>query len=456
MQVIIRGSQTKGVVKRDPRDEAALRIRIRNGRHILDVYERMVSELGARADVIGPIDLTRNALKTYTLRKGKAYSVPAFSDAIEPELVAMIGDATSRQTIEQYEAAGGTPLPSDLSDVSQESLWNRLAANFAGTQTGWDEEGAALFVEPVTPDDLEVEYRTNSPHEPTIIRRYRQWMVKGEWKECLEVYDLTDLGDPSYRIMDGEQDRTKELTGHTYEGEGYWWRYEDGTPFHRIVISGDPREPYRNIELVEGTLKLAVLYTHWAAGVRDAGHPQRWAVGLVIDGEDSDAITSEKGMQTGPETLLHARHSDPERPGFFHQDKPGCDPEVTGKAVRNYEMGLLSSIGLPVDLEGTGGDPTEQERMALEALIGSTFNANRRHDAQVVRRLAATANRASEITEDMEPTGFDETPKGMLYLWEIDPVLAKPSKTAEPEEVEDGGTGAGREQPAEQDTEPVE
>ncbi len=446
MQVIVHTvGADKGLVKRSPQQEAALRVRILNDRHLADVHERACAELGRRIEVLGPIDLTRNPLKAYTRRSGRAYQDVPMSDTLDLAFVAMIGDSSSHQTIEDYGKAGGTPMPSELVKVSQEALWNRRGANFAGTMTGWDDTQRDLFVSDITPDDLEVEYRNDSPREPIVVRHFRNWKVgtgsAATWKRLTEVYDLTDLDNPSYRIMDGEADRTPELTGRTFEGDDYWWRYEDGTPFHRIVVSGNPREPYRNVQLVEGTLKVCVLYTHWAAGVRDAGHPQRWAIGLIIHGQDSDATTGQQGAPAGPETLLHASHKDPENPGSFHQDKPGFDPEVVGKAVRNYEMGLLSALGLPVDPEGTGGDPTNTELEQLRVLIQSTFAECRWHDGQVLRRLAATANRASEMTEGMEPTRFDETAPGVLYLWQVESALIKagvlPDPNAEKPPVEE-------------------
>ena len=48
MQVIVRASGGKGLVKRSPREELALRVRILRGRHLADVYGRVVDELGDR------------------------------------------------------------------------------------------------------------------------------------------------------------------------------------------------------------------------------------------------------------------------------------------------------------------------------------------------------------------------------------------------------------------------
>jgi hypothetical protein len=419
MQVIVRGTSTKGITKRGPREELGLRVRIFNDRHLLDVYQKLKDELAERADIIGPIDMSRNLLRTWTLNRGVAYEEPVYVDTLPEQLIAMIGDNTSATVHEEYAAVGGSPLPSVLSDQAEQTLWYRLSCNFGATYLGWDEEDADLYVEALQPDDIDADYRNNNPREPTVIRRYRQWEISGEWKECLEVYDLTDKANPSYRIYDGDDNRTEELTGYNYDGDNYWWRYEDGTPFHPIVISGNPREIYRGASRVEGTLKLAVLYTHWGAGVRDSGHPQRHQVDLIFIGMSSDAETGKQGVQMGPETFASWTHKDPEKPGFFHQDAPGFDPEVIGRAVRGYEMGLLSPSGNPTNLEGTGGDPGETERRALDREIRKTLNGCRRHDGECLKRLAAIANRASEATEGMEPTGFPEVAPGALYLDEV-------------------------------------
>jgi len=422
----------KGNVKRSPREELALRVRMLRGRHVVDVLERIQAELGEGAATLGPVDLTRNPLKAYVGRLAQAYLVPPLVDDLDPRLAAMIGDMSASVTVDRYAQADGRPLPTRLLTVSREVLRFRLGCNFAGTLLSWGDRSRRPFAQLVTPDDLDVEYASEDPLAPTVIRHRRRRLIDGKAVDVLEVYDLTNIDDPSYRIFEGKTDVTQAATGRTFEGDAYPWRYAPtdrfpiGRPFHRIVISGDPREVYENIELVEGTLRTAALYTHWGAGVRDAGHPQRNVEGAEVSGTSSDAETNTKGIYTGPSTVVIWQRTNPSQAPVHWQDKPGADVEVTGRAVRLYELGLLSALGVPVDFEGTGGDPTETERRAMERLIAQTFPDCRGHDGLVLRRLAAIANRASEATEGMEPLNLPERAPGVLYLEEVAQALDNP------------------------------
>jgi hypothetical protein len=180
--------------------------------------------------------------------------------------------------------------------------------------------------------------------------------------------------------------------------------------------------------LIEATLKVSVLWTHWGAGIRDSGHPQRNVRGLVVAGLDSDSDTGQTGVSTGPETVVQWQDLDPDRPGSHWQDGPGFDPEVIGRAIRSYELSVLGALGLPVDYERTGGEPTEQERQAIEALIATTLAEIRRFDSEVIRRCASIAN-----AMDLGP--FDETAPGILYRDEVTTALdaAVPTDETTPE-----------------------
>ena len=435
MRVIVGAHQSKGIVKRSPKEELALRVRVILGRHLGDVYQRVIDELGDRAEVIGPIDMSRNPLRAFVRRLGTAYLTPPLVSGLTKELATLFGDMSASVTVDKYARAGGRPMPTRMLMVAEKVLRFRLGCNYAATLIGWSDRSRRPFLEVVTPDDLEVEYLSDDPIAASIIRHSRTRMVGGQPKRTVDVYDLTDHENPSYRVFDGDQDITEDVHGQTFEGDAYWWRYEDGRPFHRIVIHGDPREPYQGVELVEGTLSMGALYSHWKAGVRDAGHPQRNAVGLHLEGMNSDAETGETGGAYGPETVARWHHDDPERPGTLHQWGPGFDPEVTGRAIRTYELGLVAALGLPVDFERTGGEPTETERKAMGELIASTFAECRGHDGLVLWRTAAVANRASAMMaadgEAIEPFNLPERVLGVLYRDEVTEALETAPVTEE-------------------------
>lgn len=438
MQVVIGHGVDKGLVKRGPREEMALRVRMLDGKHLQDVYQKLLDELGDRAKTMGPLDISRNALRSWVLRVGTAYRTSPLVEGLSPEFASLIGDMTARTLQERYSAAGGRPMPTRMDVVSEQVLHYRLACNWCGTLIGWADRSQRPFAQVITPDDLEVDYRSEDPLSPTVIRHFRTRWVGKQQRAVTDTYDLTDLDAPSFRVMVGEDDITEEALGVTYEGDRYWWRYADGRPFHRIVISGDPRMAYRGLELVEGTLRLAVGYSYWWAGMRDAGHPRTHAIGLTTyGGSDSDSETGATGIAAGPEHVISWQHSDRERPGSIVQLGPGFDPEVVGKALRTYEVTLLDR-GLPVSYEQTGGEPTESERRALGEVIAETYADCREHDGIVLKRMAAVHNRASSMTEGMQPANLPEAMLPVLYREEVDASLENPTgATGGAEKVQD-------------------
>lgn len=439
MDIIIRGRASKGLVKRSERDEMALRVRMLSGRHTQDVYNSVVAELGdERAKSIGKVDMSRNVIRANVDRRCKAYLLPPLVEDLPEAFAALIGDMNARTTVERYAKAGGRPMPVRMSTVSEQVYRHRVGCNWSGTLLAWADASAKPYAQLVTPDDLDVQYRSDDPLAPTVIthtRRRRR--PDGIEYEAEEVYDLTDLDAPTYRVFDGDTDRTGEVMDGVLGWDGGWlslWRYQDGRPFHRIIISGDPRRAYEGVELVEGTLRVAAGYTHVFAGLRDAGFPTTHAIGLTHLGASADGSQEATGISAGPEIIQEWAHTNPDRPGQLLQHGPGFDPKVTGEAVRAYELGLLESTGLPVNYERTGGEPTATEAAALAEIIAATYPDCRMHDGLVLRRLAAISNRASELLGT--PFDLPERSLSVLYREEIAAAMPEPVEPVELESTE--------------------
>ena len=424
--------------KRTPELQVQLACKMLDEEHWEDVYSRACDILGERISIVGPLDMTRNPLRTYTHRLGSAYRRPPFVASLTAELAALIGDQSASVTIDRYDKAGGRPMPTDLVQTASDTIRCRLGAGYAGRLIGWSSRSQRYYVQTVKPDVLELRYASDDPREPTVIRHTLTRPVDGNEREVVDEYDLTNPDAPRFRVLLGEE----EVTGRALDAEALkqvraWpWRYADGTPFHRIVIEGTPLHPYATNSLIEATLRVSVLWTNWGAGIVDAGHPRTHTIGLEPDGHSSDETTGEAGQASGPETIHRWRHSDPERPGTIMQFGPGYDPKIIGEAIREYELTVMSALGFPVAFERTGGEPTEQERRAMEELIASTYPECRRADSEVIRRIAATSNRTAG-------TSFSEEPYGCLYGEEITEALAavkppppKPEEAAEDDEEE--------------------
>ncbi len=415
----------KGTTRLNPEQYVGLVVRIIRNRHARDVIQRADDILGDRASRIGPIDLGRNVLRSWCTRVCRAYSRPPLVTGLSLELATALGDHSASVTVEKYERAGGRPLPTTVSQASARAQWFSEAAGYAGVRVGWSSRSGRIMLQVVAPDDLECIYASDDPTEPTIIRHRAMRDIGGKPLEVVEVYDLTKLDSPSYRIMEaGEdgKDLTEVVHGRTFDGPGYLaeWSLADGTPYHPIVVRGHPEHLYDRLQQVEASLIVPVRWTSWGSGCDFASHPGRNVRGLQLAGMSSDTDGARTGLADGPEVINQWVDIDPEKPGDHWQDAPAFDPLVIGKAVGLYETMALSMIDLPLQLEASGGEPTAREQEAQEEAIRGTFPECRRFDAQLLKRCAALANRLSQVDGDDIPEG----PYGLLYRGEVDELLS--------------------------------
>jgi len=419
-----KSSVGKGSTRLGPREYAALAVRISRNRHGADVIARMESYLGERAGRMGPVDLSRNVVRSWQDRVCRAYSRPPLVSGLSAELAAVMGDHTAQTVIDRYAEAGGYPMPTTQVQASGQAQRLQLVAGYAGVRVNWSSRSGRISLDVIAPDDLEPTYASDDPTEPTVIRHHGVREVEGEVVEVVEVYDLTDLDAPSYRVLKGgdpEQDITADVHGQTYVGDSYTaeWSYADGTPYHPIVMRGHPDRLYERLQQVEATLTTAIRWTAWGSGCDFAAHPGRNVRGLALASMTSSTGEAATGMADGPEVIKRWVDTDPDKPGDHWQDAPAYDPLTMARAVGLYETMALSMIDLPLQLEATGGEPTAREAEALEERIQGTLPECRRFDAELLRRCAALANRLEQV----EGSGFPETGYGVLYRAEIDAAL---------------------------------
>ena len=108
----------------------------------------------------------------------------------------------------------------------------------------------------------------------------------------------------------------------------------------------------------------------------------------------------------------------------------------------------MSSLGLPVGYERTGGEPLEHERQALASGIAAFYPDARRLDSEILRRVAAMANRTPDL-----PNGLSETPYGVLYREEVEQALAD-ARAAEPPPIPAGPPAMPAAEPPDIDEDP--
>lgn len=419
---------------RTDRQQIELACRILENGFFNDLLERAEKEMGDRAYNLGPLSMERNLARVYVGRLNKVRVRPPYVSGMGGEVALAFGDVSAGTLIERYRDAGGAPLPTPLVREHTRAQGYQIFVGYVGVALRYAGRADKLYVETIRPSDLDLFYGDDDPTEPTIVDHHRERMVNGEYTRVVDRYDLTDLDAPRFRVLRAgddtkptdDDDVTAQAMPDGWTNEEFWSYYRDaeGKPFHPIVISGHPSRVWENNQLVEGTLSLGVMYTHHNAGIRDSCHAAENVMDLELYGMDSDEETRAAGMPTGPEIMRRWKSIDPERPGQHWQSSPPYDPDVVGRAIRERELMLLSSLGLPVAYERTGGDPTEQERRALEEAIQGHYAECRMLDGRIIQRGCMLLNRIAEIDgaeAGREP--LSELPYGVLYREEIDEAL---------------------------------
>lgn len=415
-----------------------------------------------KARAIGPLDMSRNGLLRAVNRWAVSYTPPPLVGGLSEELALLIGDATGQPTVKRYAKLGGRPMPSSM--VSHLARCQRftLACRECGVNVAWGKDRPILRV--VTPDLLDGFADPELPGQPVVLREARERRIGDRWVRVVDEWSVQDPERPTYRVLAGgeldaatqvlagAEDLTRQALGETFDGDDYPWRWEAGTgaPYIPWVIyhaeeHGELWDPYAGIELSEGALYVAVLWSYWGHMVKDAGFPQRWTIGLVPAGADTgegDADGSQ-GVETGPATILHLVAEDPSRPGATGQWGPGADVRTVQEAITAYEQNLEDNLIPPIEFSSTGGDPLESARKAREQRIRAFAPANRQYDCMLFERIAAVAS--AEFDKRFAESGYTA-----LYRDEIEDSADTDTDTKE--KPADDQAGSGRDQDPKENT----
>lgn len=362
------------------------------------VQERATTKLGKkRAPTLGPVDLSRNALRSGVARLNRSMETAPLVQGLPAGLP--FGQPSLARLVQRYALMGGTPASPAVTRAVHTCLRYWLAAGFSSVRLGWSEKDRAVTFETISPDKLEVEFNGDQPNEPMIIRYIRQRWVAGQWTRTVEHYDLTDEDAPKFRIEAADEAEAARLTREALGDDTDWpsaWRYpptEDGKPgrpYHRIVTIGDPERVWDTLTAVDSTLSASVYWTAWGAGMVDAGYPARNVRGLRLANQSTQ--NGAMGVDVGPEVVNVWIDEDPQIPGTHWQDAPGFDPEATGRALARYEQAAYNALGLPVGYENVGGDPGEAERQAVDTAIRMTYDQIRGFIGVLMQRAVAMAH----------------------------------------------------------------
>lgn len=308
----------------------------------------------------------------------------------------------------------------------------------------------SLQFRPVFPDMVVCESSPDRPDMPTSVHEYRLREIDGEMAWTCDVLDISNPEHPVYAVVRVKPDGKG---GHDYDditarvlssdmpedeaapqsmsGDAYPYRRRDGRPVLPYVMYYARRDgfalwqPYRKMELVEGTLDAAVLHQMLMHTWRDASWPQRYVVNLQVAGaqaiRNTDG-TAHRGIVTDPASLLELE-SPPERDDntqpMVGQFKPGGDIAVMEKGIADFVARLAQSADVP---------PSDIQRMTGQAQSGAAISLNnqgkraaqkryaasfRDSDERLIMTAAILANRATESTDN--PTRYVEGGYRVVY-----------------------------------------
>ncbi len=253
----------------------------------------------------------------------------------------------------------------------------------------------------------------DNPDVPELIYEYRQRPRPDSpdfiWTR--DVADIRDLENPVFRIesANGKADITDQyLDAGDLSGDAYPYRAGDGRPILPYVLyhamrTGRLWDPYRGIELVEGSLAVAGLLTQWRHLVRDASWPQRWALNAVVDGAIPDPATGDLNVSTDPSSLVNFKALIPGQSTGVGQFKPGGNPKELLEAIGSYASDLAADFAFYADVKRThvsarSGYAIELSREAQRAAQRRFEPQFSRGDVQSLEVIAALWNRATGDT----------------------------------------------------------
>ena len=266
---------------------------------------------------------------------------------------------------------------------------------------------------PVPPDMVHATADPDSPEEPIRICELRPRKLKGKVIWTYDVLDISNPDAPLYEVRTADKfyqgkgvDISEEVLGGNMSGPNYPYRKTDGTPilpyqmYHADRLGDRLWDPYELIELVEGSLNLAVGYSMWYHVLRDSSWPQRWIANARVAGMDISGDPTRAEVVTDPASVLMLEPVD-DGQVMVGQWSSGGDMEKMEQALQSFAQRLAQDAGL---------SPSEIQRMSGNARSGYAIaltNAGKREmqaryepqfqwaDQHLLARTAVIFNRAT-------------------------------------------------------------
>lgn len=274
----------------------------------------------------------------------------------------------------------------------------------------------ALLVRTVPADLVFVRSHPDNPDVPTVLGEYRPRMTEKGAMWVADVFDISDPASPVFRTLD-EDGNPIDVGVPTIAGAEYLarWSYSDGRPFipgewRHASRTGKLRDPKFGSELFHVSLTVSAYWTLFSHIIVDCSHPQRWTVGLQIQGLAADEGAAGQYVITDPSSVLQFG-AEPGVPGSIGQWQPGGDPVVIGNAIRDFSSDSAVEFGISsADIQRASGDA--RSGFAIYLSREGQRKAQRKYkpsfergDRSMIGKIAAMLNRSAGMS--LPETGWD-------------------------------------------------
>jgi hypothetical protein len=362
-----------------------LRWRLMYGMAEGDIRYRLKLAIGhVRQEMWGPIDMTSNPFQQVWSQAAALYT---------REPVIRTADLTEDQVAAVAIALDDAGYWQLMQRVQRDTLALREMPVFIDLP----EEDGSLNLRPVPPYMISVNCPPQNPTSPYKVCEWRQdpddstrWL-----RYCWQVQD----GVGSYWVEDGDKvDVSERVLGGDYTGAAYPWTTPEGPilPWVTYHAARTPWfwDPYTGREVVEGTLQLGVLMTHYNHLVQAASWAQRYAFGAEPAGVDGTE-GGETGVVTAdPATVVMMRPSeDSSSQAIIGQWSAPGDPEKILSSIMTYErrlvdMALGSAQVTRASSDMRSGYSLAVSRESQRELQRSYEPQFRRTDQEVLQKVA--------------------------------------------------------------------
>lgn len=381
-------------------EHTRLRRRLLEGTWEEDLHNRLQIHLGTvRKAAWGYPDMSSNIFRQIARALSALYVMP-------PDVT----HATMRNT----EALAET--------ISRSGLWstmNRFQQLVVGCREYWQRVHVAadgrLTFRPVAPDMTVARSFADRPDYPVSVHELRERLdEKGEPRWTWDVLDISDPENPIYQVrayVDGGkvgEDLSQVYLGGNYSGAAYPYRRNDGRPilpyvlYHAERIGDRLWDAWEGVEVVEGSLNVAVAMSMLFHAIKDSSWPQRYIVGAEPQGGtiQGDIAAARREVVSDPATVLMLRAVDEQQP-VIGQWQAGADVASLEATIAAFANRLAQDAGVsPADIQRMGGTARSGYAIALsnegkreaQRSYAQSFRAS---DEQLVMTAAILLNRAT-------------------------------------------------------------